>query len=216
MKDHVVRVAGRIDGLALRQRVLIFLSIACVLIFVVETAFTGPLRAKQRRLIAEMAQQQKELSTLQTDLQRLVQGSAVDPDTANRRRETALREELRQLNARILEEERRFTPPDRMRRVLEELLEKNRGLTLVDLKTLPAVPIAGQRAGAAGGGMYRHAMEITVSGTYGELYEYLRALERLPNQLYWGRAELVVDTHPKLTLKLTVHTLSFDRAWLIV
>jgi MSHA biogenesis protein MshJ len=216
VKDQIVRMAERIDGLVLRQRMLLFMAIACVLIFVAETAFTGPLRAKQKRLVAEMAQQQKELSTLQTDLQRLVQGSAVDPDAANRRRETALRDEVRQLNSRILEEERRFTPPDRMRRVLEELLEKNRGLSLVDLKTLPAVPIAGQRTGTASGGMYRHGMELTVSGTYGELYEYLRALEKLPNQLYWGRAELAVVSHPKLTLKLTVHTLSFDRAWLIV
>ena len=215
MKHLLMRTGERIDGLVLRQRILLFVAAACALTFVAEAAFTGPLRAKQKRLIAEMAQQQKELSTLQTDLQRLVQGSAVDPDAANRRRETALREELRQLNSRILEEERRFTPPDRMRRVLEELLEKNRGLSLVDLKTLPAVPIAGQRPGAAGG-MYRHAMEITVSGSYGELYEYLRALESLPNQLYWGRAEVAVDAHPKLTLKLTVHTLSFDRAWLIV
>lgn len=216
MKALIVRMAERINALVLRQRVLLFFAIACVLIFAVEAAFTGPLRAKQKRLMVEVAQQQKELGTLQTELQRLVQGNAVDPDAGNRRREAALRDELRQLNARILEEERRFTPPERMRRVLEELLEKNRGLTLVDLKTLPAVAIAGQRSGAASGGMYRHGMELTVRGSYGELYEYLRTLERLPNQLYWGRAELAVDAHPLLTLKLTVHTLSFDRAWLIV
>ena len=211
-----MRTAERIDGLVLRQRLLLFFAVACVLIFIAETAFTGPLRAKQKRLMAEMAQQQTELSTQQIELQRLVQGSAVDPDAANRRREAALREDLRQLNSRILEEQRRFTPPDQMRRVLEELLEKNRGLSLVDRRTLPAVPIAGQRAGTASGGMYRHGMELVVRGTYGELYEYLRALEKLPNQLYWGRAELAVADHPRLTLKLTVHTLSFDRAWLIV
>lgn len=216
MKNLIARIAGSIDALVLRQRVLLFFAIAGVLVFAAEAAFTGPLRAKQRRLMADVAQQQQALGTLQAELQRLVQGNAVDPDAGNRRREAALRDELRQLHARILEEERRFTPPDRMRRVLEELLEKNRGLTLVDLKTLPAVPIAGQRSGTAGSGMYRHGMELTVRGTYGELYEYLRTLEKLPNQLYWGRAELAVDAHPLLTLKLTVHTLSFDRAWLIV
>ncbi len=215
MKDFIARSAAQIDGLALRQRVLVFFTVACVLIFAAETAFTSPLRAKHRRLVAEMTQEQKDLAALQADVQRLLQGSAVDPDVADRRREARLQEDLRQLNARVVEEQRRFTPPDRMRRVLEELLERNRGLSLVDLKTLPAVPIAGQRPGAPGG-MYRHGLELTVRGTYGELYEYLRALEHLPNQLYWGRAELTVDVHPFLTLKLTVHTLSFDRAWLIV
>ena len=215
MKDFIVRAAERIDALALRQRVLLFFAAACVLVFAAESALTGPLRAKHRRLTAEIAQGQKELIALQADVQRHLQGSSIDPDTANRRRETMLQQELHQLNTRIAEEQRRFTPPERMRRVLEELLERNRGLSLVDLKTLPAAPIAGQRPGAAGG-MYRHGIELTVRGTYSELYQYLRGLENLPNQLYWGRAELAVDAHPLLTLKLTVHTLSFDRAWLIV
>lgn len=215
MKAFLARTAERIDGLVLRQRVLLFLALVCVLVFAVETAFTGPLRAKQRRLMGEIGQQQKELAALQPELQRLIQGNAIDPDAENRRREAALRDDLRQLNARILDEERRFTPPDRMRGVLEELLEKNKGLSLVDLKTLPPAPIAAQRANTTGA-MYRHGMELSVRGTYGELYEYLRALEKLPNQLYWGRAEFTVDTHPRLILKLTVYTLSFDRAWLIV
>lgn len=215
MNALIARAAERIDAMVLRQRVLLFLAVVCVLVFAVESAFTGPLRAKQRRLAAEIGQQQKEIATLQAEVQRLVQGNTVDPDAANRRREAVLREDLRQLNARVVDEQRRFTPPERMRGVLEELLEKNKGLSLVDLKTLPPVPIAAQRAGTSGG-MYRHGMELTVRGSYGELYEYLRALERLPSQLYWGRAEFSVDAHPRLTLKLTVHTLSFDRAWLIV
>ena len=216
MKQFIARMADRIDALELRQRVLLFVALACALVLIAETTFTGPLRAKHRRLVAEVAQHQKDFVTLQAELQRLVQGNAVDPDTANRRREAALREDLRQLNARIVEEQRRFTPPEQMRRVLEELLERNRGLSLVDLRTLPAVPVAAARPGATRSGMYRHGLELTVRGTYGELYEYLRALEGLPNQLYWGRAELAVNAHPLLTLKLTVHTLSFDRAWLIV
>ena len=216
MSELIRRYAERIDALGVRQRVLIFLFLALTLVLIANAAFIDPLRAKHKRLSAEVAQQEKEIATLQADLQRLVMGNQVDPDAANRARQAALREELRQLNLRVLEEQRRFTPPERMRRVLEELLEKNRGLALVDLQTLPAAPITVQRQGAAPSGMYRHSIELTVRGSYGELYEYLRGLEKLPNQLYWARAELGVATHPTLTLKLTVHTLSFDRAWLVV
>jgi MSHA biogenesis protein MshJ len=185
-------------------------------VLIANTAFIEPLRTKQKQLSADVAQQEKEMVALQGQLQQLLKGSQADPDAANRARLTALREELRQLNLRIVEEQRRFTPPERMRRLLEELLEKNRGLALVDLQTLPVVPVAAPRLGAAASGMYRHSIELTVRGSYGELYEYLRALEKLPNQLYWARAELGVAAHPTLTLKLTVHTLSFDRAWLVV
>ncbi|HEV7391485.1 MAG TPA: MSHA biogenesis protein MshJ, partial [Burkholderiales bacterium] len=128
--------------MALRERVLIFAALALMLILIANSVFISPLRANQRLLVTEMAQQQKELETLQAQLERLVKGSADDPDAANRRREMALREDLRQLNARIVEEQRRFTPPERMRGMLEEMLEKNRRLALVDLKTLPVAPIA--------------------------------------------------------------------------
>ena len=64
--------------------------------------------------------------------------------------------------------------------------------------------------------MFRHGLEITISGSYLDLYEYLSALERLPTQLYWGRAELSAGDFPETTLKLTVYTVSFDKAWLIV
>jgi MSHA biogenesis protein MshJ len=216
VSEFIRRYAERIDALGVRQRVLIFLFLALVLVLVANAAFIDPLRAKHKRLSAEVAQQEKEIATLQAELQRLVQGKEVDPDAVNRARQAALREELRQLNLRIVEEQRRFTPAERMRRLLEELLERNRGLALVDLQTLPVVPITVQRQGAGASGMYRHSIELTVRGSYGELYEYLRALEKLPNQLYWARAELSVAKHPTLTLKLTVHTLSFDRAWLVV
>ena len=44
----------------------------------------------------------------------------------------------------------------------------------------------------------------------------MNTLERLPTQIYWGRAELAVTDYPSSTLKLTVYTVSLDRAWLIV
>ena len=48
------------------------------------------------------------------------------------------------------------------------------------------------------------------------LERVVSALEKLPTQLYWRRAELAVDEHPVLTLKLIAYTVSFDAAWLIV
>jgi MSHA biogenesis protein MshJ len=65
-------------------------------------------------------------------------------------------------------------------------------------------------------GLFRHGIELTVSGGYSDLYEYLKILEHLPSQLYWGRAELVVADYPAISLKLTLYTVSFNRAWLVV
>jgi MSHA biogenesis protein MshJ len=211
------RYAERIDAATLRERVMIFLAATAVLIFVVNAALIEPLRARQKRIAAETTQLAQDLQAVQGQLGTLVQKVARDPDAANRARLTALREQLAQLNSRVVQEQRRFTPPDRMRDVLEEMLRRNRDLALVNLKTLPVTPIGVPPAGGASqGGAYRHGIEFTVSGSYAHLYEYLRTLERLPTQLYWGQAELVATGHSALTLKLTAYTVSFDPAWLIV
>ena len=215
MKAFFRRYAERIDAATLRERVMIFLAATLVLAFVANAALIDPLRARQKRTAAESAQLGKELQAVQAQLTSLVQKSARDPDAPNRSRLTALREQLAELNARVTREQRRFTPPERMRDLLQEMLRRNKGLVLLDLKTLPVAPI-GASVGGSAGGAFRHGIEFTVSGSYGELYEYLRLLERLPTELYWGRAELAVSEHPVLTLKLTAYTVSFDPAWLIV
>lgn len=216
MKALLKRYAERIDAATLRERVMIFLAATAILAFVAYAAVLEPLRAKQRRLAAETRQMALDLHAVQARLPALMESVARDPDAPNRARLAALREQLSQLNARVAEEQRRFTPPERMREVLQEMLRRNKSLTLVEFKTLPVAPVGAPPAGGAAGGAYRHGIEFTVSGSYGELYEYLRMLERLPTQIYWGRAELAADAHPLLTLKLTAYTVSFDPAWLIV
>jgi MSHA biogenesis protein MshJ len=216
VKALVKRYAERIDAATLRERVLVFLALTLVLVFIANVALLEPLRAWLKALAASSAQQQKELQAIQEQVQRMTVSVQIDPDAQSRARQAVLRQQLDAIEARIHQEQRRFTPPERMRAVLEEMLQRNRGLTLVDLRSLPVAPVGEARPAAASGGLYRHGIELTVKGSYLDLYEYLRSLERLPTQLYWHQAELSVDKYPVVILKLTAYTVSFDRAWLIV
>ncbi len=215
MKALLRRYAERIDGATLRERALLFAAVSLVLVFVVNAVLIEPLRAKQRRFAAEITRQQGELRTVQTEVQRLAQSRAADPDAQSRKRAAEVGVELATLEASLVEQQRRFTTPQRMREVLQEMLERDRRLRLVDLKTLPITNLAGTQ-GQAGRSIFRHGVELTLSGSYVDLYAYLAALERSSSQLYWGRLEMSVSAYPVVTLKLTVYTLSFDKAWLVV
>ena len=215
MKAMFLRMAERLDAATLRERIMVFVATAAVLAFAAHAMALQPLRAKQQRLLGRIQADQAEMTKLQASLQATLRASAVDPDASLRAREKSLRATLGELNAKVALVQRRFTPPDSMRGVLEELLERNPRLSLLDLRTVPAVPIA-VRGGPGSSGLYRHGIELAVSGSYADLYEYLRALEAVPTQIYWGRAELEVIQHPAITLKVTLYTVSFDRAWLIV
>jgi MSHA biogenesis protein MshJ len=215
VKAALKRYAERIDNATLRERALLFGAAALALVFLVNSLLVQPLRARHRVLGGEIARQEGELRILQSELQRLARAQDSDPDAMNRRRAAQLRAELAALESNLVEEQRRFTSPQRMREVLEEMLQRNKGLHLVELKTLPIADLAGAQ-GPAARRVYRHGVELTVSGSYLELYAYLAALERLSTQLYWGKVDMQANAYPVATLKLTVYTLSFDQAWLVV
>lgn len=220
MKQAAQRALERLDEAPLRQRVLVFVAALLAVAFAADAILIAPLRGAQQRLASGIAQKQKEAASLAAAARDMVDKSRTHPDVALRERQAELQRELAQMEARIVQERKRFTPPERMREALAELLRANPRLSLVELRALAPVALGEAAAAnvAAGTprGLYRHGLEITVAGTYLDFYDYLRTLERLPTQLYWGRAELVVGSYPGAVLKLTVYTVSFDPAWLVV
>lgn len=213
MKGLIARYVERIEAATLRERIMIFAAAALLLAFSGNAALLEPLRTRQKQVAAEEAKRAQERAAISAELQKLAGTTRVDPDAANRQRRAELEQEVAKLNQRLAHEQRRFTPPDQVRSVLQEVLQQNRRLTLQELRTLPVTSLAPSPNGT---GVYRHGMEVTVTGNYLDLYEYLRSLEDSPTQLYWGRAELVVTEYPISRLKLTVYTVSLDRTWLIV
>lgn len=73
----------------------------------------------------------------------------------------------------------------------------------------PAVPAA-----KAPDLLFRHGVEITLSGSYLDMIAYMEALEAMPTQLFWGKAEFEVDQYPNARLTLTLYTLSMDKKWM--
>jgi len=215
VKEQLKRYAERVDNATLRERALLFGAAALALAYVVNALLIQPLRDTQRRLGHEVAQSERELRTVQTELQRMARERQADPEAQIRKRAADLRAEVAALDARIQQEQRLFTTPQRMREVLEEMLERDKRLRLVDLKTLPVADLAAAQ-GQSARRVFRHGIELTVAGSYLDMYAYLAALEKHPSQLYWGRVEMSVASYPVATLKLTVYTLSFDQAWLVV
>jgi MSHA biogenesis protein MshJ len=220
------RYAERIDAATLRERAMIFAAAALVVVTLLQSLLIEPQLRREREISSQQAARAAERATLQAELQKLVTTRKQDPNREARKRLETLRGELAGLEAAIASEQKKFTAPDQMRTVLEDLLSRNKRLRLVDLKTLPAATLGEVRgrdvtapkppASAADRLIYRHGVELTLSGSYLDMLAYLTELEKLSAQMYWGRMELTVAEYPTVTLKVTAYTVSLDRAWLIV
>jgi len=237
MKQFWKQYADRMDAATLRERAMIFAAAVAVLVLLMNSLLIEPQLARQKQLSREIAQRQESMRALQQQLEKLANERRASPDEADRRRLEETRKRLAEVDAKLLEEQRRFAPPEQIGPILEEMLSRNRRLKLVDMRTLPAAlleagtdkaatakpaeakaatdkPAAAKPAGQ--GQIYRHGVELTVTGTYLDLLAYLKALEKLPSQMYWGKLELSVAAPPQVTLKLSVYTLSLDPAWMRV
>ncbi len=226
MKATWKRYADRIDALNLRERVFVFSAAMVVLVALVHTLYIDAELKREARLTSAIAQKQAEVKAQQAQLGKVVTSRALDPDRAPRERLAVVRKLLLDTEAQVASEERKFTAPQQMRKVIEELLARNRAVRLQSLRNLPTISIADARAqsgtkpaaqsSSADRLIYRHGIEITVSGAYLELLGYLSSLEQLPTQLYWSSLEIDASSYPRHTMKLVVYTLSLDRSWLSV
>ena len=105
--------------------------------------------------------------------------------------------------------------------LIKELLSANPGLTLMSLKTLPAVvfytppqqvAVNGSEpqniALKAQGSIYKSGVEVSVKGKYMALLSYMENMQNYPKRLFWSEAKLDVSAYPEAVLSLVIYSLS--------
>lgn len=215
--DKLREINARIGVMSLRERLFVFVAAVVVTLALVQTLFidSGQLRTQTANLRLQGA----EASLQQIDQQRqlLAQRAVGGPDAAAQKELAALEARLSAMSADLDVRQRTLVPPDHMRQVLKDVMRGQSGVRIVGFRTLNPQPVAlPDAAEDAPPGFYRHGFEVTVSGRYTELVNYLARLEALPWNLSWVEARLDAESRPELSLTLTVHTLSLEEAWLRV
>jgi MSHA biogenesis protein MshJ len=218
MKLNWKTLSDKIDGMTLRQRRLIFAVAASIVVALVSILLIEPQLAKQSVLSRKTVQQQSEIKSIQAQLQAMAETRKTDPDAANRAKLEALRLQLVQLKASLQIRQQQLIPPDKIAGLLEEMLSRNRQLQLISLRSLPASSVTGEeeQAAAVEKEFFKHGIEMTVSGRYFDLLDYMVQLEKLPWRMFWGKASLVVEAYPVSRMTLTLYTLSLDKIWLVI
>lgn len=226
MKQSWQKFSTRIDAMSLRERALIFLMAAVVLVVLVNTLLLDPQFARQKQLSQKIAAEQAQIAVIQADIQQKVRARGNDPDAALRQQLAHLQQQSGQLRGALEDTRKALVAPEKMPALLEAILRRDGRLQLLSLTTLPIADLAERapaeaKAGAAGsaaassiGSIYRHGVEITVAGTYPDMVQYMAQLEAMPWQLYWGKANLQVEAWPQARLTLTLFTLSLDKKWI--
>lgn len=218
--------AGRYAALSRREQIMVAAAALGAVAFLLMSLWVEPATRRAADLRAGLATRQGELTMLEDQIASL-KSQLEDPDAASRRQLAELHARLSAIDGQIGKLDDKLVPPQRMGQVLQTVLARQRGLTLVGLRSLAPEPLlvlpgadkaAGesQAAGTNQENIYRHGLEIRLAGRYADLLGYVAELERTPQRLLWGSMTLKVTAYPLSELTLTVYTLSRDKDWLAV
>jgi MSHA biogenesis protein MshJ len=197
MKTTWKSVAARIDGLNLRERMFLFLSLIVVLVALVDTAWLTPARA-----VHQMARQKFDANTI--ELQQLrseatLRASKPDPSRTARAELAGIQAQIEATNRSIGAVSSVLHSATTLQDVLARFLRGHPALTLVHTGNLAADAAAPARGAA----VPRTALELTVAGPFADQVRFLQSLESGMPDLRWGAVKVNAEQQPpKLTLQV--------------
>jgi MSHA biogenesis protein MshJ len=165
---------------------------------------------------------QAELTASTADSARRANGPQADPNAMAKVELDSLQAQLARDRQAVAALSHSMVAPAEMVQLLERLLARHPGVRLMAMRSLAsepwtaagpgATPAAG--ANAQTGGLYRHGVELELEGGWHSLRAYLADIERSPRRLQWGELQLSAQEHPAMRMKISLHTLSLEAAWL--
>lgn len=219
--EPIQRLAAIIDGMTLRERTILFVSMLVVLLLLSDQVLFPALRNQQKQMEKQISDQITQLNTINDQIARIVQENVEDPDVLLRARLVELNRRYAELETSSSDIIRGLVSPREMTRLVQTILRENGALQLVRIENLAPEAIALMegakpdiQGGVPGPLIYRHGLRLQVKGRYTDVARYLYTLERLNWRVVWGEVKLESEHYPVSTATLTVYTLSLDKAWI--
>lgn len=230
MKQEWEKINAKLEAMSLRERVFVFFAVVFLIAFLVNYWLLEPLMARQKSTRMQVTQQQEMLHQVQMQIATLVQDNSSNSSSPQQTQIKQLKLEMAEGNAYLQSNRERLVQPEKMAEHLRQLLSRNSRLILVSLQTMPVAPLLEQSedksikkaqvakvstvSSMLDKQVFKHGVQLTVRGNYLDLLQYLSALEKLPQQMYWAKAQLIVTQYPASELSLTLYTLSLEKTWL--
>jgi MSHA biogenesis protein MshJ len=181
------RQAQRIDALSLRERVMMFASVAVVAVALADALLLSPLLARQRGLALELQTQARALAALRSQLDAADAAERGEATPAGRLLTAlhAVQAEREALQAELAPLSTPSRPAPQLEELLERALQRHAQLTLLHLAvTAPPAAIA------AAGGPQLQGVTLTLAGPYAALDAFLAETEAALPGLRWGPVHL--------------------------
>jgi MSHA biogenesis protein MshJ len=132
------KIAARFDTLSIRERVLTASAALAALLMIWTIAVLDPIAGKHSALLAEQTGLEAQIAAVQSG----IQPGAADPLTLALAEEKTLQASIDEINAELASKSAGLIAPERMVQVIQDVLNRQRGVRLVSLHNKPVTSLA--------------------------------------------------------------------------
>jgi len=202
----------RFNATSSREKLILLLTAICIIWGAWDALVYQPLAQQKNQLSAELSSLKSELSAQEMAAVQIEANGKIDPNTVNKHKLAEINQQLTTLKQQLDIGSKRFVSAQSMAQVLQEMLQKNKRLTLVNLETLPVTDLS--TLGQQKSWIFRHGLSITIQGNFFDTLNYLQSLESLTWRFNWDNINYQVKDFPTAETTFQIYTLSFEENWL--
>jgi MSHA biogenesis protein MshJ len=211
MKQQWQQLATRVLAMSIRERWLVLLAGTALLLMPTYSLLLEPAWLAYQSQVARGQELATTIAQLQLENQGRQQALLLDPNQPVREQQQQLTQQLVQLDAQLKDQTLDLIPAERMPGLLEQMLASSGRLRLVSLTSLPPKPLLDDPEQNL---LFQHGIQLRLQGSYFEIFQYLRALEGLPEHFYWRRLNYQVEQYPQASIELELYTLSSSKEFI--
>jgi len=202
----------RFNATSPREKLIVLLTAICIIWSAWDALVYQPLAQQKNKLSAELSSLKVELSAQEMAAVQIEANGKIDPNTVNKHKLAEINQQLTTLKQQLDIGSKRFVSAQSMAQVLQQMLQKNKRLTLVNLESLPVTDLS--TLGQQKSWIFRHGLAITIQGNFFDTLNYLQSLESLTWRFNWANINYQVKDFPIAETKFQIYTLSFEENWL--
>ncbi|WP_137224756.1 MSHA biogenesis protein MshJ [Shewanella sp. MEBiC00475] len=214
MKQQWLIWSEKFNELSQRERVLIAVALFVVAGMLLFMPFES-LWKQQQSVTNQLKGLQQENSISMQQVALYEERLQLDPNQDYQQRLQLITEQMQLIDADLTNQMVDMVPADYMPTVLANLLGNVKGVSLISFASI--APQALLQVGDVDKiNLYRHGIKLTLKGDYFSILAFIKAVESMPDKLYWKRLDYLVDVHPDALVELELYTLSVNKDFISV
>jgi len=226
--DNVKDLSKKIDKMSVRERALMLATSLAIVYFSWQSLVVDGITNLKQKLTSNASKMQQQISSLQGQISEVSNSLSLDPIVRLEEKIRKTKQENDELQKKLITMTEKLIPPREMTSLLRSILD-NKELVVMHVENIAPIPVlAGNdkdkdededkkkaaKDAALKFQVYKHGIEIVVTGTFFQIRDFLAEAEKLPWKVLWEELEFSVTKYPIATVRMVIRTLSVNASLL--